>query len=238
MTVTDFVTGVLSFYLLARGAMRGFINSLIFPLSIIAATIFSAVYFKMTNDMIISLAIGLIGPFLLCFLLKFIFKIWVQAINSDITQPVLISRLAGAILTFVWGWVFIIFTLILLAVLPPWEGVLKGMHDDVTKSASYLTIAKPIQETFYTTSKQTSVGLNGASANDDAKSLALDPRFQRILQDPEIQKEINAHDIAKLMSNPKMMNLVQQIMSDPDTMKKVMALYASHPIKLRDQEPK
>lgn len=122
MTVTDFATGILSIYFLYRGAVRGFINSLIFPLSMIAATILSAVYFKISNDMIISLAIGLVGPFLLCFLLKLIFKMWVQAINSDIKQPSSLSRLAGAALNLIWGWVFIVFTLILLAVLPSWGG--------------------------------------------------------------------------------------------------------------------
>ena len=65
------------------------------------------------------------------------------------------------------------------------------------------------------------------ASSNDAKSLAEDPRFQKVLQDPDIQKEIDAHDIVKLMSNPKMMDLIQQIMSDPATMKKIMALYSS-----------
>jgi uncharacterized membrane protein required for colicin V production len=226
MTVTDFATCVLSFYFLVRGAMRGFFNSLIFPVSIIVATILSAVYFKMTNDMTVSLAIGLIGPFLLCFLLKFIFNIWLKAINSDIKQPLLLSRLAGAALTFIWGWIFIIFTLILLVVLPPWGGILTQVHDDVVKSSSYLYIAKPIKEAFSPEPKQIAAAdLNGSNAKDDARSLAEDPRFQKIMQDPEVQKDIDTHDIAKLMSNPKMMALVQQIMSDPQTMKRVLAIY-------------
>lgn len=101
-----------------------------------------------------------------------------------------------------------------------------GAHHDAVRSASYQLIAKPVKEAVFPDSQQNAAAdLNSPLAKDDARSLALDPRFQKILQDPEIQKEIDAHDMAKLMSNPKMMNLVQQIMSDPDTMKKVLALY-------------
>jgi hypothetical protein len=145
-----------------------------------------------------------------------------------------LSRLGGSILTLIWGWVFIIFTLILLTVLPPWGGTLTTVHNDVTKSASYL-IAKHLEETFFgphtghsqmfAASKQNITAAASEASSNDAKSLALDPRFQKILQDPDIQKEIEAHDIIKLMSNPKMMALVQQLMSDPATMKKAFALY-------------
>jgi uncharacterized membrane protein len=238
MTVTDFATCILSLYFLYRGATRGFINSLLFPVSIIVTTILSAVYYKMTNDMIISLAIGLVGPLLLCILLKFIFKLWVLALNNDIQQPGFSSRLAGAALNLIWGWVFIIFTLIMIVVLPPWGGNLTAAHNDVQRSASYISIAKPIQEAFFPGSKQNpAADINGSVAKEDATSLANDPRFQKILQDPEIQKDIESHDIAKLMSNPKMMNLVQQIMSDPDTMKKVLTLYKSQAQTQSPQNP-
>ena len=228
MTVTDFATGVLSVYFLYRGTTRGFINSLLFPFSIIAATVLSAVYFKMTNNMIISLLIGLVGPFILCFLLKFILKLWLQAINCDIKQPGFISRIAGAALTLVWGWVFIVLVLILFAVMPTWGYNLSAVHNDVIRSASYQIVARPVKEIFFDGPRQNAAAaINGPSANDDAKTLAQDPRFQKVMQDPEIQNEIDRHDLAKLMSNPKMMSLVQQIMNDPDTMKKVLALYKS-----------
>ena len=226
MTVTDFATCVISVYLLYRGATRGFINSLLFPFSIIAATVLSAVYYKMTNNLIISLIIGLIGPFVLSVLLRFILKLWAQAFNNDIKQPGFISRLAGAALTLIWGWVFIILLLILLAVIPTWWGNLTAVHNDVIKSASYLIAAKPVKDAFFNDSQQNAaIPPDNSALRDDAKSLVEDPRFQKILQDPEIQDEINAHQIGNLMSNPKMMNLVQQIMSDPATMKKVFAIY-------------
>ncbi len=200
-------------------------NSLTVPFSIIVATIISIIYYQTTEDMIASLLIGLIGPLLLNLLLKFLLKTWAKAINTEI-KPGFLSRLGGSVLTLIWGWVFIIFALILLTVLPPWGETLTAVHNDVTKSASCL-IAKHLEEILFGPHDGHSQLLAASKQNNDAKSLAEDPRFREILHDPDIQKEIDAHDIVKLMNNPKMMDLVKQIMSDPVTMKRVFALYKS-----------
>lgn len=246
MTITDLITFILSIVFMSRGASRGFMNSLINPFSIIVTTILSIVYYQTTKNLIISLLIGSVGPLLMNLLLKILLRSWAKATNTDI-KPTSLSRLGGAILTLIWWWVFIVFTLLLLVVIPTsfgktWEAV----HNDVTHSISYCRIAKPLGKRLLDAaavkdpvlSKKVSA-LYTAEANQDAaavtkvytsfdtKSLAEDPRFQKVLQDPEVQQEINAHDIVKLMGNPKMIALTQQIMSDPETMKKVMALYRS-----------
>ena len=226
MTITDIATLILSIFFLNRGASRGFMRSLTGPFSIIVTTIISIIYYQTTEDLIISLLIGLIGPLLLNYFLNFLLKTWAKATNTEI-KPGFFSCLGGSMLTLIWGWVFIIFTLILFTVLPPWGETLTAIHNDVGNSASYGYIAKPLENALFATSKQNAAAAASEASSNDAKSLAEDPRFQKILQDPDIQKEIDAHDIVKLMSNPKMMDLVQQIMNDPATMKKVFALYSS-----------
>ncbi|MBF0570887.1 MAG: CvpA family protein [Candidatus Omnitrophica bacterium] len=224
MAITDFITFFLSLFLLSRGASRGFVQSLLGPFSIIVATIISIIYYQSTKNMIVSLAIGLIGPLLLHLLLKFLLKTWTDITNTDI-KPTVLSRLAGSILTLIWGWVFIILSLILLSVIPPAGKTLTAVHNDVLQSASYI-LSKPFEDVLFAPLKN-SPSVNTSSPTPDTKTLAEDPRFQKILQDPEIQKEIEDHDLVKLMRNPKMMELTQQIMSDPATMKKVMAVYKS-----------
>ncbi len=231
MAATDFITFFLSILFLVRGSSRGFMNSLIGPFSIIVTTIISIIYYQTTNDIIASVSLGLIGPLLLIPLLKFLLKKWAKATNREI-KPGFLSCLAGSILTLIWGWVFIILILILLTVLPPWGKPLAVVHNDVANSFSYLLV-NPLKNILFAPSKQNATALVSEAPNQDAKSLAQDPRFQKILQDPDIQKEIDAHDFVKLMSNPKMMDLVQQIMSDPVAMKKVMALYRSQAEELR-----
>jgi len=244
MSVTDFITLILSFYFMVRGSLCGFVNSLINPFSIIVCTIISIIYYQNTKNIIISLVIGVLGPLLLNYLLRTSLRAWSRATNTDV-KPNLISRLAGAFVSLTWGWIFIIFILILLTSLPASFGKKwTDLHNDVINSASYVCIAKPLEKNFFalfnisppdqsnkTTADipaapiQNNAAASNISSSPDARSLALDPRFQKTLQDPEVQSEINSHDIVKLMSNPKMMALTQQIMSDPATMKKVFALY-------------
>lgn len=207
-----------------RGASRGFMHSLLGPFSIIVATIISIIYFQNTKDVIISLLIGLIGPLLLHLLLKFLLRAWANATNTNI-KPNSLSRLGGALLTLAWGWIFICLILIFLTILPPWGKTMTIIHHDITGSASYGQIAQPLEKIFYAGPKQTTLSTKDADANINPQSLADDPRFQKVLKDPDVQKAIDAHDLGKLMSNPKIMALTQQIMTDPETLKKVMAIY-------------
>jgi len=236
MATTDFVIFFLCLYFIIRGFMRGFLKSLIIPISIIIATLISIIYFENTNNMIIGLIIGLIGPFILQLIFKLILKKWTlsnkvlnqiaDSTNNDV-KPGFINRLAGAVLTLAWGGIFVLFTLILVAVLPPWGNTLTAIHKDVTSSASYYLVKPLGEKIFAATQKNLPTSTPITVTGDDAKSLAEDPRFQKALQDPEVQKEINTHDIIHLMSNPKIMTLTQQIMSDPKTLKKLLAVYSS-----------
>ena len=225
MNYTDISTFILSLYFLIRGAARGFLSSLMIPFSIIIATIISIIYYQITNNIIVSLLIGLIGPLLFNLLFKFILKTWAKATNTEVA-PSTLSRVAGAAVTVSWGWVFIVFTLILLAVLPPWGETLTAVHQDVVSSSSY-SLAKPLGEFLFNNQKQKMTIPSKSTANSPTKSLADDPRFQQVLQDPEIQNDIDTHNIVKLMGNPKMISLTEEIMSDPETMKKVLAVYSS-----------
>jgi hypothetical protein len=223
---TDIITIVVSILFLLQGYSRGFLRALLTPFSIVIATFLSIIYYQITKEIVICLLIGLVGPFLLNFFFRMIIKAFAKASNNDIRTPNIFSAVAGAILTFAWGWVFIIFTLILLTVLPPWDPTMKAVHDDVLKSRSY-KIAQPWEGILFSSSKENAASTEDNSSTLDAKSLAEDPRFQKIMQDPEIQKDIDAHDMVKLMSNPKMMELTRQIMTDPDMMKKVMTIYSN-----------
>ena len=225
MGLTDCAIFILSIFLVTRGASRGFMRSLLGPFSIIVATILSIIYYQITKDIILSLVIGLIGPIFLHFFLKNLLKAYAKATNTEI-RPDFLSSLGGVILTLIWGWVFIILTLLLLALLPPWGKTLCAIHNDVVDSGSYHLI-KPLGDSFFAPTKQNVAPVASSSAADDAKSLANDPRFKKVLQDPDIQKEITDHDMIHLMSNPKMIALTQQIMSDPTTFKKIMAIYNS-----------
>jgi len=227
---TDSITFIVSVMLMMRGFSRGFMLSLIGPISIIITTFISAVYYQATKDVVVSLLIGTIGPLILAFFLRFILKEWARSTNNDI-KPNFLSCTAGALLTLSWGWVFIVFLLLLLTVISM-PGNLSMAQNDILRSMSYTRIAKPLmgpllnqQVADIVTSKSTDGSVK--ISNDDLSSIAQDPRFQKVIQDPQIQQEINAHDMVKLLGNPKILKLTQELMSDPAMLNKVLAAYRS-----------
>lgn len=227
---TDSIMFIVSLMLMLRGFSRGFMHSLIGPISIIITTFISAVYYQATKNVVVSLLIGTIGPLILAVFLRFILKEWARTTNNDI-KPSFLSCTAGALLTLSWGWVFIVFLILLLTILPM-PGKLAVAQNDILRSMSYTRIAKPLvgpmlnqKVADIVTSKSPDGTVN--ISNNDLSSIAQDPRFQKVIQDPEIQQEINAHDMVKLLSNPKILKLTQDLMSDPAMLKKVLAAYRS-----------
>ncbi|MDE2027702.1 MAG: CvpA family protein [Candidatus Omnitrophica bacterium] len=232
MTITDIITLLFSAFFLARGFIAGFVNSLIPPFSIIIGTLISYFYYLSTKHMLTSLALGVLAPLFIYAVCRTILGIWSKATNTDM-KPGFVSSMTGAVLNLLWGWVFIIATLILLALLPPMGKALTIVHNDITKSASY-ALAKPWQDAFLASQPKAAVpdnktadGTSGAANAPAVQTLAQDARFKKVMNDPEIQHDIDSHNIIALMSNPKMMELTRQIMSDPETLKKVMAVYNS-----------
>ena len=58
-------------------------------------------------------------------------------------------------------------------------------------------------------------------SSDEFKNLVNDKKFQELLEDPAITEEVEKKNFAKLIANPKFIELSQ----DQEFLKKVMALY-------------
>ncbi|MDE2009491.1 MAG: CvpA family protein [Candidatus Omnitrophica bacterium] len=235
MAFTDVAVFIFSTFFLIRGYSAGFVNSLLGPFSIIIGTLISVIYYETTSHLLTSLALGLLAPVFLYGVLKAVVKMWSKATDTDV-KPNFISSVAGAVLNLVWGWVFIVLFLLLMAFLPPMGRISTAVHDDVLRSASYAA-AKPWQEVFFPFANKNAAGASG-NTDDDVQSLSQDPRFRGVLHDPQIQHDIDTHNIVKLMNNPKIMELTKQILSDPATFKKVLAIYQSRQKQLGAQMQK
>lgn len=226
ITITDIITLSASALLIWRGFSRGFLRSLLGPLALLIATLMSITYYQVTQNTLVSLLIGLIGPIVLQILFNLSLRSWTAFTNPD-AKLTPVSRAIGAVLTFLWGWVFIVMTLLLLDMVPPLVGAIEVMHKDMRRSLSYAVI-RPLRHSIIPEAKQHPINATRAlpADNADVQALAQDPRFQNLMNDPEIQKAIEAKDFAKLLSNPKMMELTQQLMSDPEMMKKMLTAYS------------
>lgn len=209
MTITDIVTILLSIVLILSGFNRGFLNSLLGPISLIIATILSIIYYKATNDVPKSLCIGLFGPFILGWFLRSCVNSWFSLSGAQ-GSPSLLSRIAGALLTLSWGMVMFIISVLLLAIIPPVNKPLDYLYRDIHNSHFYQLI-KFLDA--YAADKPTS--------QTDLNALSEDKRIQDVVNDPSIREAINKKDYSALMSNPKIAALIQ----DPTLMKKMLGAY-------------
>ncbi len=207
MTITDSIALILSVFLLLKGAFRGFLGSLLGPISLILTTIVSAVYFLLTKDIRISLCIGLFGPFIFGWILR-------TCLHSIMSNPQgkisLISRIWGAFITWTWGTIILVITILLLSMLPAINHPLEFIYKDIHNSTLYKLI-KPLD----------SFAVEPSGKAENLESLSQDKRIQDILNDPKIIEDIKNKNYSQLLSNPKITTIVQ----DPALMKKMMSVY-------------
>ncbi len=205
MLITDIITLICAVFLIYRGLTRGFWGSLLGPLALIFASIISFVYYTWTKDMLVSLCIGLFGPFIL----SWIFRSFLRSGNPENNLSAL-SRLSGALLSLSWGMAMLIITIILLTLVPPVNKPLQSMHKDISASRIYHLI-NPFNP----------FKVNKTTPPVTMKELSQDKRIQDIVNDPQIIDAINRKDYAALLSNPK----IAAIMQDPEMIKKMMSVY-------------
>ncbi len=210
MTITDIITLALSIFLIFRGASRGFLASLLGPIALILATVVSYIFYQCTQNLLISLCIGLAGPFILTWVLR-AFLHSVSVMSNSVGKYSPLSRVAGALVTWIWGMAMLIITILLLAMVPPVNKQLDFLYKDVHLSKLYHAI-KPLDSAAIDQSSDT---------ENEAASLAEDQRIQDIVKDPTVVDAINRKDYSALISNPKFAALVQ----DPVMMKKMLRIY-------------
>ena len=209
MTITDSIAILFSIFLIIRGLNRGFLGSILWPLSLILSSFISYFFYIGTKNIILSLCIGLICPFIL----KWIFNLSLLSWNV-VTNPEkkinLISRVLGAFLTWVWGISMFTIVVLLVAFLRPINDSLKFIHNDVHASKLYALVCPLVLKT-----------IDQETPQNNMKSLADDTRIQNVINDPGIVEALNHKDYASLIRNPKITALVQ----DPVLIKKMMSLY-------------
>ena len=209
MAITDLITLALSIFLIIRGANRGFLGSLLGPVALILCTLISYVYYNLTQKILISLCIGLFGPFILTWVFRAFLHSWAVTSNS-VGKHSSLSRMTGALLTWCWGMAMLVITVLLLAMIPPLNKPLEFVYKDVHLSKLYHLI-KPLD----------SSAIDTAGAENETASLAEDKRIQAIVKDPAVIDAINRKDYSALIANPK----ITAITKDPALIRKMMSVY-------------
>ena len=231
--IVDLTIITLLVVMIIRGAIRGFWLSLVGPISFTLATLLAFSCFKITNNVPVALAIGLIGPFLLAILFRYFFYIF-RNDNAKKAGPNILSRILGAVIIPVWGMLFLIPAVYAISLLPPMFPILNEVQKEIRYSLVMEHVSNmidpwlkskgaPTRNTKTGTSQEPMANNNvipSVSLSEDVMAnLAQDQRIQDVINDPEIQKLTQEKNYAALMTNPKVMNLAQ----DPEFVKKILS---------------
>lgn len=233
LTITDIIVVVSLIYCFYKGWSKGFFHTLMGPLAFIIATVASIVYYKKTDDILMSLGIGIVGPFILMLIFFIVSKI-IKLNQKEEFSPSSQSRFWGGFLHMTWSGAWILLTLVCLAMIPN-VPFLKDFKQDIVRSKSFSLVnaltggylsdqtrgLETLQDVFKDPEK-----FKAVVESNEYKALMQDKNMQALLSDEQTLQEfaqpkgMTQKDILKFMANPKF----KQILEDKETVKKIFDL--------------
>ncbi len=226
--MTDLIVILCAAFFLFRGFQQGLFQTLLGPMALILALIFSVVYYQKTHHLLTSLLIGILGPFPIKILFSFVFNLWNKATQKKI-KPSDGSRIAGALVSLLWSGSILILTLIFLSLVPLSRFGYEKVRKDILASRIISLFDRWIPAEMPTAKEmnQSLMALKDPRQQEKIRSipeyqkLLEDPRVKDILSDEETVSQIQDKNFLQIMNNPKIL----AIFNDKDMMIKFLNLH-------------
>ncbi len=209
MTYLDYLFTFLVILSMLRGWGEGLVRSLAGISTIVISYLGAFFYFHKKNDWVTSFFIAILCALILEFIVTLLFKLWNKF--SRTTKPTFLSSLLGGVIGGIWA-TFLLGLLLLFLInlnlnFPLWKEI-QGMIKQ-SKTFYYASLFKEKSDI-----QQDDIDIILQSINDPnkLKSVESTPEYQTLIQDPKIQavlsdettqRQIQEHQIFKLLANPK-----------------------------------
>lgn len=227
MTInTDTILLICALYFFFRGWQKGLLRSILGPISLVIGAIASYFYYAKTNNILLALIIGILGPFLLDIGLSLLLRLKRTAEDK---RPPLFSagRVMGGIFSLLWRGTLVMLTLVLIVLAPIKIAAYQNMQKNITSSWSYQFINQwldhklPLEPSSFkklTTIMEKPESFQELQKSDSFQSLTENPHFIALIKDPSIRQDFEERNIANLLANPHM----QELLKDPKILHKIM----------------
>jgi uncharacterized membrane protein required for colicin V production len=226
--VTDYITVGAFLYFFYNGWRKGFLKTLLGPISLIAGCLLGYFYYQKNQNIATGLAICTISPFFIHIAASLLLKLWHKAVNSDI-PPSRASRLSGSAFSIVWGGGYLAIMLILISVIPLQVEWFERVQNDVLASRTYALISDRVGDKIpkglldikkVTSILQDPAKLEKFESTEELQALREDSRFKALVDDEETAEQIRNKEYHKLLTNP----IMRDIFQDEELLKKIFAL--------------
>ncbi len=216
-SITDYITIAAFLYFFFSGWRKGFLKTLLGPLSLVVGCLAGFAYYQKTQNMAIGLGISILGPFVFNILASILLKIWHRKVN-DSAPPSKTSQMSGGTLSLLWGGSYLILIIVMIAIAPFNFKWFKKAQNDVLASKTYALVQQQAGDRFPNTildiKQVTSIledpkKLKQFQSTEEFKSLSEDKSLKDLLTDEETADQIKNKDYSALLANPKMQNVFQ-----------------------------
>ena len=214
---------------------------LVWPISLLITFAAGWAYYKVTHQFNVVWLIGLCGPYLFSWLIKFAVKRW---FNPDQNPPGIFSRLCGIALNLTWATVFVFLVVAVLAVFPFGRFDLKKFENDVHQSITF-KLVKPVLVSRGILPADASPALcmedvckvdastaKALSDDEEVQAIINDPRIRKMMSDPKIMAAFQSRDIGAILSNP----VLSDLRNDPAFLLKAIKVYPKMQKVLNDRQ--
>lgn len=225
----DIIILILLVYYFWRGWRKGFLRSILGPISLIIGGIMSYVYYQNNPEKIlIALGISIVGPVIFVVTLSLLMKIWTKATSEDGKMSVL-NRLMGSAFSIIWSGGMLLLVFMLIMLVPGHMPYIGKVHQYLYGTQTYAVISHFTGNTLARGESGTSPMIQFLENPEKFEYLSNTKEFKNVMghnkikeipSDPDIVQDIQDKNVGKLLTSPKM----QSIMGDKDLIKNFFSL--------------
>lgn len=227
-SVTDTIILVSLLYFFYQGWRRGFLGTLVGPVSLVIGLMTAFFYYQKTQNLILSLLISILGPFILNIAFRLTLALWKKVIGEE-TSLSLMSRFLGSCLNILWRGTWLILILIFIAMMPANIPVLKRIQEDVTHSTAHALIAHWLGDKVpgasldiqkVSSAFQDPAALKEILESEEVQAILTNEKFREVLSDEKVAEDLREKNYSALLTSPKM----QTIFQDKELMQKFFTI--------------
>lgn len=191
------------------GWMRGFLKSLIGPISFLFCFISAVIFYDLNRNILMATFIATIGTIALTITLNVLLMASLATVNKEFRgKAFLVSRILGSIINILWQGNIMFMAIILLSALPIRNEKFEILQNQAAESR---ILAHYYQKVIYPDNRLTAITMSLAMMRDPQRMQIITntPEFATFYADPKVQKFINDPQVMEAMAAQNSLALIQ-----------------------------
>lgn len=216
LLIDKIIIAVLFFFFLS-GWVRGFLKSLIGPVSFVCCFISAIIFYDLNRNLLVSVLIATAGTLAMAITLNVMLILAMTTVNKEFRgKTFFVSRILGSFINIFWQGNIFFMILIIFSMLP----IKNEKFENFQGQISISRIVAYYQEKIVNPDNRIKAVVSSLETLRDPDQLKMitntpefstfykDPKVQKFLNDPQVIDALAAQDSLKLIQNPSLRELI------------------------------